>query len=79
MAQLSLNKYDDAEKALLQTVELMPANFEALYRLGFIYEKRKQYQKALDYYKQAYNLSKDPKIKQSIDRASEAMAQATQQ
>lgn len=79
VAQLSLNKYDDAEKALLRAAELMPDNFDALYRLGFIYEKRKQYQKAINYYKRAYNLSKDPKIKQSIDRASEAMAQATQQ
>lgn len=72
-AYIFLNKYDEAEKALMRARELLPNNPDILDRLGFIYEKRKQYAKALDTYQKAYQLKRDPQIKASIDRVTGAL------
>ncbi len=70
--QLS-SKYENAEQAFHKAEELLPNNFDVYNWLGYIYEKGKKYPEALTSYKKAYEIKKDPKIKASIDRVTEAL------
>jgi len=72
MAQLFLSRLDDAERALLRAAELLPGQADPYQQLGYVYEKKKQYPKALDAYKKAYDVSKSPELKASIDRVTQA-------
>jgi tetratricopeptide (TPR) repeat protein len=73
LAYLLMNNYDAAESALMKAAELLPNNADTFQQLGYIYEKKKQYNKALDAYKKAYGLKKDPQVKAGIERVTQAM------
>jgi Flp pilus assembly protein TadD len=50
----SLGRYDDGEQALTQAVRLMPNSAEAHYNLGLLYLRTKEYSKAAEHAKKAY-------------------------
>ena len=71
LAQLFAQNLDAAEREFLKCVELIPQNWEVYDRLGYLYERKKQYDKALQNYRTAHNLHQDPQVKKSVDRIQE--------
>ncbi|MBI1746563.1 MAG: tetratricopeptide repeat protein [Acidobacteria bacterium] len=71
LSQLFLNQYDQAESSFTRAAELLSGNADPYQQLGYVYEKRKQYDKALDAYKKAYGLNKSPGLKASIARVNQ--------
>jgi tetratricopeptide (TPR) repeat protein len=53
---LSLQKYNEAEKALSRAVQLNPGSANGNYLLGFVYSERSEYEKALEYFEKADTL-----------------------
>jgi tetratricopeptide (TPR) repeat protein len=51
-----LGKYDEAEQALMAAVRMMPSSAEAHYNLGLLYVRTKEYSKAVEHAKEAYEL-----------------------
>ena len=68
LAHLFANDLNASEQAFLKASQLMPANGEVYNRLGYIYEKTKNYKKALQYYQKAHDLTQDAKVKASVER-----------
>ena len=54
LLSLESQRLDDAEKYMMKLVELKQREGEAQYYLGRIYENRKQYDKAIDWYAQVH-------------------------
>jgi tetratricopeptide (TPR) repeat protein len=71
LAQLFAQNLDAAEREFVKCVELMPQNWEVYDRLGYLYERKKQYDKALRNYRTAHNLHPDPQVQKSVDRIQE--------
>lgn len=71
LAQLFAEDLEAAEGEFLKTVELMPENWEVYDRLGYIYEIKKNYAKALQNYQKAYDLHPDSAIEGSVKRVQE--------
>ena len=71
LSYLFLGNLKGSEQAFLTTVKFMPENGKAYNRLGFISEKTKRYRQALQYYKQALDLTRDVAIKESLERVKE--------
>lgn len=71
LSQLFSNQLNDAEQSFLRSAELLPDNWQTHDRLGFIYEKRKQYDRSLKSYQRALSLHQDSRISESVDRLQE--------
>lgn len=71
LAQLFAQNLDAAEKEFVKCIELIPQNWEVYDRLGYVYEKKKQYDQALQNYRTAHNLHQDPQVQKSVDRVQE--------
>jgi tetratricopeptide (TPR) repeat protein len=71
LAHLFAQNLDDAEREFVKCVELMSENWEVYDRLGYLYEKKKQYDQALQNYRTAHNLHPDPQVQKSVDRIQE--------
>jgi len=61
-----------AEKAYTQAAELLPRNADVYSRMGLVYENLKKWDLALNAYQKANELSPSPKIKEAINRVTEA-------
>ncbi len=79
LAQLFAQNLDAAEREFLKCVELIPQNWEVYNRLGYLYEKKKQHDKALQNYRTAHDLHKDPQVQESVDRLQERIRRSQQQ
>ena len=71
LAQLFAQNLDAAEREFLKCVELIPQNWEVYDRLGYLYERKQQYDKALQNYRTAHTLHQDPQVQKSVDRIQE--------
>ncbi len=60
-----------SERAFLESTKLLPQHSRTYERLGYLYEKTNRYDKALNHYQRAYNLSRTPQAKESIERVRE--------
>ncbi|MBI4481522.1 MAG: tetratricopeptide repeat protein [Acidobacteria bacterium] len=76
VAQIFVGDLEEAERALVEAARLIPDHSQVHKRLGFVYEKRRQYDKSLQAYQRAYQLEKDPALKESIDRITQRLAQS---
>ena len=79
LAQLFAQNLDAAEREFLKSAELIPENWEVYDRLGYVYERKKQYDKALQNYRIAHNLHQDPQVQKSVDRIQERIRRSQQQ
>ncbi len=79
LAQLFAQNLDAAEREFLKCVELIPRNWEVYDRLGYLYERKIQYDKALQNYRTANNLHHDPQVQKSVDRLQERIRRSQQQ
>jgi tetratricopeptide (TPR) repeat protein len=57
LALRKLGRWAEAEKALLQSLEVDPQKVEAVVNLGHLYKENKEYDKALEYFKKAISLN----------------------
>ncbi|MDA2923520.1 tetratricopeptide repeat protein [Acidobacteria bacterium AH-259-L09] len=73
LAQLFSQNLEAAESAFLNSASLAPDNWEVYDRLGYIYEKKKDYNKSLQNYQKAQNLHPAPQIEESLKRMKERM------
>jgi tetratricopeptide (TPR) repeat protein len=71
LAQLFANDLSAAEKEFVKTVKLMPENWEAFDRLGYIYELKGNYPRSLENYQKAHQFNPDSSIEESIERMRE--------
>ncbi len=71
LAHLFLDDLKASEQAFLTAAKSMPTRAAIHDRLGFIYEKKRDYHKALQAYRKAYELTPDAYIKESVDRIQE--------
>jgi len=79
LAQLFAQNLDAAEREFLKCVELIPQNWEVYDRLGYLYEGKQQYEKALQNYRTAHDLHQDPQVQKSVDRIQERIRRSQQQ
>jgi tetratricopeptide (TPR) repeat protein len=78
LARLFLNDLKGAEEGFQQSLRFGPDNWRAHDRLGFIYEKSKDYPKALDHYQKANSLSQSADLKASVERVQERIRRQRQ-
>lgn len=78
LARLFSNDTKGAEQAFLQATRTAPDNWQAYDRLGFIYEKGKNYPKALEFYRKASSLSESGQVKTSVERVQERIRRQKQ-
>ncbi len=78
LAYLFADNLNAAEESFLRAVSLAPGNAEAHQRLGYIYEKKKQYQKALASYQKAAQLDGGDEARESVQRVRKRIEQAGQ-
>ena len=78
LAQLFIPDLEMAEEALLKSTELLSSNWEAYDRLGYIYEKKENYNRALQSYQRAHRVHQDPGIQQSVERIQERIQRIQQ-
>lgn len=71
LAHLFSENIQAAEYSLLKNVQLLPENWEGYNRLGYVYEKKGNYRKALENYQKAQDLNPNSKIEQSLSRIRE--------
>lgn len=76
LSRLFSDDLKGAEDAFLQSIKNQPANWRAHDRLGFIYEKNKNYQKALQHYQKASAQSAE--AKKSVTRVQERIRRQQQ-
>jgi hypothetical protein len=55
----------------VRSAELLPDKWQPHDRLGYVYEKKKQYSKSLESYQKALSLHQDSRISESVDRLQE--------
>jgi Flp pilus assembly protein TadD len=60
-----------AEYSLLKNIQLLPENWKGYNRLGYVYEKKGNYRKALQNYQKAQDLSPNSQVEQSLSRIRE--------
>jgi tetratricopeptide (TPR) repeat protein len=78
LAYLFSENLNAAEEAFRRTTRLSPAYSPSYDRLGYIYEKRKQYRRALESYRKAYELDKKAETRESVERVQKRIEQARQ-
>lgn len=78
LAQLFSDHLQAAHQAFLKSKEIAPNRWEIYNRLAYIYEIRKQFEKALDHYKKAHSLNQDGEIQLSIERIEERIRRQRQ-
>jgi len=71
LSQLFSKRLDAAEKSFARSAELLPDNWQAHDRLGYIYEKKKQFDKSLESYQKALSLHQDERLSENVDRLQE--------
>jgi tetratricopeptide (TPR) repeat protein len=71
LSQLFSDDLDPAERSFARSAELLPENWETYDRLGYVYEKKQQYDKSLQQYEKALALHEDSRISDSVDRLQE--------
>lgn len=72
---ISEGNLSEAEKVLKTGLQIDPANIDMLYNLGFIYENKKQYPKAVNCYTVVSQTSYDPKVKRDANTRIEEIKQ----
>lgn len=77
LARLFSNDLKGAEEAFQQSIKNEPDNWQAHDRLGYIYEKNKNYPKALQHYQKAS--AQSPQAKNSVARIQERIRRQQQQ
>jgi tetratricopeptide (TPR) repeat protein len=70
-----LEDYGNASENLLMASRYLLDEPQIFASLGFIYEKSKSYEDAIQAYDQAYKIKADPKYKEAIDRIKKRMEQ----
>ncbi len=78
LAYLFADNLNAAEESFLRCLKLAPDNGDAHNRLGYVYEKKKQYQKALASYQKAAQLTGKTDAKESVTRVRTRIEQARQ-
>jgi tetratricopeptide (TPR) repeat protein len=73
LCQLFNEKLDEAKASFSRSVELLPENWRAHDRLGYIYEMQEQYSESLASYRKALELNQDSRISESVDRIQERL------
>ncbi len=68
LCYISMKKFDSAKKLLLEIVDQLPKNYRVLFYLGYVFEKEKEYEKALFYYKRAQKILSSPDVRKAIKR-----------
>jgi tetratricopeptide (TPR) repeat protein len=76
LARLFSNDMKGAEQAFQESIKNEPDNWKAHERLGYIYEKSKNYQKALQHYQKAS--AQSPEAKKSVARVQERIRRERQ-
>lgn len=71
LAQLFADNLSAAEGEFVKTAKLMPQNWEVYDRLGYIYERKRDYPRSLRNYQKAHGLNPDSSIEESIERIQE--------
>ncbi|MBI4447111.1 MAG: tetratricopeptide repeat protein [Acidobacteria bacterium] len=71
IAHLFSENLKASEQAFLQAAKLQPSRGDTFNRLGYIYEKNRQYNKALQYYRKAHIINPDARTKESVERVQE--------
>jgi len=77
LARLFSNDMKGAEEAFQESIKNQPDNWQAHDRLGYIYEKNKSYQKALQHYRKAS--AQSAQAKNSVARVQERIRRQQQQ
>lgn len=65
--------YQDAIFWFSKSLELAPDNFQALNNIAISYEALGYFDKALDYYEKAYEVSSNTRIKSNLESLKKAM------
>jgi len=78
LARLFSNDTKGAEQAFLQATRTAPDSWQAYDRLGYIYEKAKNYPKALEFYRKADSLSQSSQVKANVERVQERIKRQKQ-
>ncbi len=78
LAYLFADNLNAAEESFLRCLKLAPDNGQAHNRIGYVYEKKKQYQKALASYQKAAQLTGANDAKESVTRVRTRIEQARQ-
>lgn len=78
LAYLFADSLSAAEESLLRCLKLAPDNGEAHDRIGYVYEKKKQYQKALASYRKAFQLTGAKRASESVERVKTRIERARQ-
>ena len=77
LAHLFADNLEAAKAAFLREVRLRPdSSGESFDRLGYIYEKTKEYQKALEHYQKAAELTGSSEARASVDRIKRRLRQS---
>ena len=77
LAYLFADNLEAAKAAFLREVRLRPdSSGESFDRLGYIYEKTKEYQKALEHYQKAAELTGSAEARASVDRIKRRLRQS---
>jgi tetratricopeptide (TPR) repeat protein len=71
LSQLFADQLETAEQSFRRSAELLPENWQIHDRLGYVYEKRQQYQKSLESYQKALSLHEDSRLSESVERLQE--------
>ena len=71
LAHLFLEELKASEEAFLRSEKLLPDQWEVYGRLGYIYEKMKLFDKALQNYKKAHQLHPGGELQASVERIEE--------
>ena len=79
LAYLFSDDLEASEKAFQKASQLMPDNGQAYDRLGYIYEKTRRYQEALQHYRKAHDLTQDEEVKASVERIQKRIRRMNEQ
>ena len=78
LAHLFLEELKASEEAFLRSQKLLPDQWEVYDRLGYIYEKMKLFDKALQNYKKAHQLNPGGELQASVERIEERIRRGKQ-
>ncbi len=78
LAHLFLEELKASEEAFLQCQKLLPDQWEVYDRLGYIYEKKKLFDRALQNYKKAHQLNPGGELQASVERIEERIRRGKQ-
>ena len=76
LAQLFSGDLGEAVDRFLESARLMPTHWESYDRLGYAYEKRKDYPRALLNYRRAQELQPSSTLRESVERVEERIRRA---